>query len=218
MKTGRLRFDDHEVASLLERPRRAEALYVLAHGAGAGMRHPFLEAVARALSERRMATLRFAFPYTEAGKRRPDPPRLLAATIRAAVAAARRTRLPLVVGGKSMGGRITSECVARGELPDARALVFLGFPLHPARRPSTTRAQHLPEITVPMLFLQGTRDALAEPSLLRPIVAGLPRATLHEIPDADHSFAVPKRTGRTAADVHAELADAIVEFVGRVVR
>jgi len=213
-----LRSDDHVVSTILKRPRGAIALYVLAHGAGAGMQHPFMESMARELAARRIATLRFNFPYTEAGKKRPDAPKLLAATIRAAVAAARRSKLPLLVGGKSMGGRITSECVAREELPDALGLIFLGFPLHPANRPDTVRGKHLAEIGVPMLFLQGTRDALAAPALLRPFVARLPHATLHEIPDGDHSFAVPKRTGRTPEDVHAELADTILAFVQRVIR
>lgn len=217
-RAGTLRFGEHEVSTLVVRPRGAVAMYVLAHGAGAPMTHPFLESIAAALAARRIATMRFNFPYTEAGKKRPDGPALLSATILAAVAAARRSKLPLFVGGKSMGGRIASQCAARGELEDARGLIFLGFPLHAPKRPSTARASHLGAIDLPMLFLQGTRDALADLALLRPIVASLPHATLHEVVEGDHSFAVPKRTGRAAEDVHEELADAIEAFVGRLVR
>lgn len=217
-RAGTLSFDDHEVSTLVARPRGAIAMYVLAHGAGAPMTHPFLESIADALAARRIATLRFNFPYTEAGKKRPDSPALLSSTIHAAVASARRSKLPLFVGGKSMGGRIASQCAARGELDDARGLIFLGFPLHAAKRPSSERATHLRAIEVPMLFLQGTRDALADLALLRPIVKSLPRATLHEVDEGDHSFVVPKRIGRTAEEVHAELADAIEAFVRGVLR
>lgn len=199
----------------LVRPRDAIALFVCAHGAGAPMDHPFLASMAAALAREKIATLRFNFPYADQGKRRPDPKPLLEQTILAAMMRARRSTLPLLAGGKSMGGRITSLLAARGEL-DVRGLVFLGYPLHPARKPATTRAEHLPAIAAPMLFLQGTRDTLADLTLLRPIVAALPDATLHEIPEGDHSFAVPKRTGRTEAAIHAELAAEIARFARRI--
>lgn len=190
---------------------RARALYVLAHGAGAGMRHPFLEAVSSALARHRIATFRFQFPYTEHGKKRPDPPKRLEAAVRAAVERASRVfpKLPIVAGGKSMGGRIASQVVARGELPRVRGLIFLGYPLQPAKADpavAKARAAHLPAIEVPMLFLQGSRDALAPLPRLRPVVRRCPRATLHVIDEADHGFAVPKRTGRTLDDVVEELA------------
>jgi hypothetical protein len=214
--------DGASVSAILQRPPRASALFVFAHGAGAGMRHPFLSGMADALAAERIATLRFQFPYTEAGKKRPDPPARLARTILAAVAEARRARLPLIAGGKSMGGRIASQCAARGELgslgdADAvRGLVFLGFPLHAAKKPDAKRAALLADVKVPMLFVQGARDALAEPALLRPIVKRL-GATLHEIPDGDHSFAVPKRTGRTAEEITAEVAGVVARWIARVV-
>ncbi len=207
------------VSAILLRPPKAVALFVLAHGAGAGMRHPFLQAMAEALAAERIATLRFQFPYTEAGKKRPDPPAKLARTIVAAVAEARRARLPLFAGGKSMGGRITSQCAARGELEAAGAsvkgLVFLGFPLHAAKKPDRKRAALLADVKQPMLFVQGTRDALADPALLRPIVAKL-GATLHEIPEGDHSFAVPKRAGRSSEEIFAEVAGVVARWIERV--
>lgn len=201
-----------ERPALLLRPERARWLYALAHGAGAGMRHPFMTAIAEALAARGIATLRYEFPYMAAGKKRPDPPVQLVATVRAACAAARELApdLRLVAGGKSMGGRMTSTALAAA--PEARieGVVFLGFPLHPAKQPGTTRAAHLRDVPVPMLFVQGTRDALAEPALLRPIVAALgARATLHELEGADHGFAVPRRSGREPADVLAEVARVI---------
>src|SRR5712671_290697 len=170
------------VSALLVRPPDARLLYVLAHGAGAGMRHPFLEGMAQRLAERGIATLRYQFAYMEHGSRRPDPPAVAAATVRAAVEAAARAApgLPLVAGGKSFGGRMTSSAQADAALPVVIGLVFLGFPLHPPGRPGIGRAGHLDQVAVPMLFLQGTRDEFAELALLRQVVAGLgERATLH---------------------------------------
>jgi predicted alpha/beta-hydrolase family hydrolase len=204
------------VSAILLRPENAWATYVLAHGAGAGMRHRFMESVARALAERGIATLRYQFPYVETGSRRPDPPGVLEATVRAAVARARELvpDLPLVAGGKSLGGRMTSNAMARRPLDGTRGLVFLGFPLHPARRPSVTRAEHLERVEAPMLFLQGTRDDLADLGLITAVCERLgPRSTLHVVEGADHSFAVLKRSGRTAAAVMEELAVTITDWV-----
>jgi hypothetical protein len=198
-----------EVSALLVRPAGARRLLVLAHGAGAGMRHRFLEALAGRLAGRSIATFRYQFPYLEAGRRRPDPPAALTATVRAAVAAAATVApgLPLFAGGKSMGGRMTSTAAAEAPLPGVRGLVFFGFPLHPAGRPGTSRGAHLARVEPPMLFLQGTRDKLAELDLLVPVCAGLgERATLHEVDGADHSFHVLKRSGRTDDEVLDELA------------
>jgi len=203
------------VTGLLARPDGATCLAVLAHGAGAGMRHPFMEAVAERLGARRIATLRYQFPYTEAGRRRPDPPRLLEATVRAAVAAASAAApdLPLYAGGKSMGGRMTSMAAAADPLPGVRGLFFLGFPLHPAKQPATRRGEHLAAVAVPMLFLQGSRDALAELALLGPLVDALgPRATLHEVAGADHGFHVLVRSGRNHGEVLDELADQVAAW------
>jgi predicted alpha/beta-hydrolase family hydrolase len=191
---------------ILQRPPDAWALYVLAHGAGAGMRHPFLESLAAALFARGMATLRYEFPYLEEGRRRIDPKTVLEERVRFAVAAAQEQRLPLFAGGKSMGGRMTSQAFARAPREGVRGIAFVGFPLHPAGQPGVTRAEHLKDVGVPMLFLQGTRDELADLSLLRPIVAALPQAVLHVFEDADHSFHVRKKSGRTDAEVMAELA------------
>jgi uncharacterized protein len=204
------------VSGLLLRPADARALYVLAHGAGAGMRHRFMESIASALAERGIATLRYQFPYFEAGSRRPDPPGVLEATVRAAVSAARERapELPVVAGGKSLGGRMTSTAMARRPLEGVRGLVFLGFPLHPARQPGVTRAEHLGRVDAPMLFLQGTRDDLADLGLITSVCAGLgPTATLHVVEGADHSFGVLKRSGRTDAEVMEELALTITEWV-----
>jgi uncharacterized protein len=208
------------VSGLLQIPKRALCCYVLAHGAGAGMTHPFMAAVASELDERRIATLRFQFPYMEQGGRRPDPPALSQATARAAVAAGARLApgLPLIAGGKSFGGRMTSQAQATSPLDGVRGLVFLGFPLHPANRPSDERASHLFNVQLPMLFLQGTRDALADPQKLLPLVAQLgKRATLRLFDDADHSFHVPVRTGRKDADVRREMLDAFAGWVEQVV-
>ncbi len=195
--------------------------YVLAHGAGAGMRHPFMADVAAALAAAGVTTLRYQFPFMEAGGHRPDSPAVAVATVRAAVDRARHLLpgLPLVAGGKSFGGRMTSTAAAESALEGVRGLVFLGFPLHPPKRPATTRGDHLDRVTVPMLFLQGTRDDLAEVGLIRSVGARLGgRATLHEIAEANHAFAVPKRTGRTAADVIAELAATTAEWIGTLPR
>ena len=202
-------------AGLLWLPDVATRLLVLAHGAGAGMRHAFLEAVAAALARRRVGTLRFEFPYQAAGSRRPDPRPVLVACVCEAVAEGERVAggLPLLAGGKSLGGRMASHAAAEGRLDAARGLVFLGFPLHPAGRPGVERAAHLEHVAQPMLFLQGTRDALADLALLRPICEKLaPRARLHVIEGADHGFHVPKRSGRSDADVVEELAEEVARF------
>src|SRR5213082_172666 len=204
-----------DVSGLLLRPDGARLLYVLAHGAGAGMRHPFLETVARLLGERGIGTLRYQFPHMERRASRPDPPAVAAAAVRAAAAEAARLApgLPLVAGGKSFGGRMTSTAQAEEPLPGVRGLVFLGFPLHPPGRPGDARAEHLAEVQIPMLFLQGTRDEFADLELLRPVVKRLgDRATLHSVDGGDHSFHVLKRSGMTDADVLAELADAIAAW------
>ena len=173
---------------ILERPPEAWAIYVLAHGAGAGMRHPFMESFAKALAAEGVATLRYEFPYMEKGARRIDAKPVLHARVREAVEKARDERLPIFAGGKSFGGRMTSEAQAAQPLPEMRGIAFAGFPLHPARKPGTGRADHLKGMSVPMLFMQGTRDELADLSLLKPIVAALPHATLHLIEGADHSL------------------------------
>ena len=210
--------DARSTDALLVDPPRSDALLVLAHGAGAGMRHPFMRALADSLAVERVATLRYEFPYLQAGSKRPDPPRLLEACVRAAVAHAATLAgdRPLFAGGKSMGGRMTSQAQAAGPLAGVRALVFFGFPLHPAKAPSVARAAHLAAVTLPMLFLQGSRDALADPARLRPVCAGLgERATHHEIVGADHGFAVSKRSGRTDASVIVELAAVAAAFLRR---
>jgi uncharacterized protein len=204
---------------LLVGPPDARALLVLAHGAGAGMRHPFLESVARGLAGRGIATFRYEFEYMERRGRRPDPPAVATARVREAVTEAARAApgLPLLAGGKSFGGRMTSTAQAAEPLPGVRGLVFFGFPLHPPGRPGTSRADHLDAVRVPMLFLQGTRDEFAQLELLRPVVEGLgARATLHLIEGGDHSFKVAKKSGRTAAQVMAELAEAIADFGLRI--
>jgi predicted alpha/beta-hydrolase family hydrolase len=204
-----------EVSALLLAPERPSAFYVLAHGAGAGMRHAFMEAIAQRLAARGIATLRYQFLYAERGGRRIDPEPLLLATVRAAVAAGREAAggLPLLAGGKSMGGRMTSRAAAAAPLEGVRGLVFLGFPLHPAGQPGVSRADHLARVDLPMLFLQGTRDALADLTLLRPIVERLgKRATLRVIEHADHGFHVLKRSGRTDEQVLDELATAMAEW------
>ena len=218
-----LRFDagsGEQVSGVLQRPQQARLLYALAHGAGAGMRHPFLETMARELSTVGVATLRYQFPYMEAGRRRPDGPPIAEATVRAAVTEAAHAApgVPLIAGGKSFGGRMTSQAAAKAPLPGVRGLVFLGFPLHPPNQPGEARAAHLESVTVPMLFLQGTRDAFARRDLIQGVCGRLgARATLHLVDDADHSFAVPKRTGRTAAQVMEELARTITVWWGGVI-
>jgi len=198
-----------EVSAILDRPQDARWLYVLGHGAGVDMRHGSMQDTVRAFGAQGFATLRYQFPYTERGSHRPDPQPLLVATVRSAVGFAHEIAdgLPLLAGGKSMGGRMTSLAAAEEPLLGVRGLVFLGFPLHPARAPATKRADHLSRVELPMLFLQGSKDKLAELDLLRPVLERLgPRATLHVIEGADHSFVVPKRTGRTRSDVFDELA------------
>jgi predicted alpha/beta-hydrolase family hydrolase len=208
----------HRVSALLIAPPRALACYVLAHGAGAGMRHASMEAVARELADRSVATLRYQFPYMEQGTKRPDPPALCHATVRAAVTKAAELKLPLIAGGRSFGGRMTSQAQAKAPLPGVRGLAFLGFPLHPAGKPSDERAAHLSEVQIPMLFLQGPRDALAELSLLQPLVQRLGRrATLALIEDADHSFHVPAKAGRKDAEVRREMLDALAGWTKKVV-
>ena len=201
------------VSGLLEQPRGARACYVLAHGAGAGMKHPFMGAVAAGLAKRRIATLRYNFPYMERGSRSPDKPEVAHAAVRAAVKAAARTRLPLFAGGKSFGGRMTSQAQAGTPLKDVRGLVFVGFPLHPAKKPANERGTHLADVKIPMLFLQGTRDELADLTLLEPLVERLGTvATLKKIEGADHSFHVLARSGRNDREVLDELADTIARW------
>jgi uncharacterized protein len=215
---AKLRFEAStgcHVTALLLRPADAHCIYVFGHGAGAGMQHRFMEAASARLAEHGIASLRYQFPYMEAGSRRPDNRSTLLATVRAAVRAAGDAApdLPLLAGGKSMGGRMTSQAAAEAPLAGVRGLVFFGFPLHPAGRPSTERADHLGNVRLPMLFLQGDRDKLAEIDLLRPVCAGLgERATLHVVPEADHSFHVPKRSGRSDDEVLAELARIVAEW------
>jgi uncharacterized protein len=211
--------EGHAVSGLVQIPNGAFACYVMAHGAGAGMTHRFMEGVADGLSERGVATLRFQFPYMESGSKRPDRPALAQATVRAAVAAAGRFApgLPLFAGGKSFGGRMTSQAQAEGPLQDVRGLVFLGFPLHPANKPSDERARHLAAVRVPMLFLQGTRDALADTKLLVPMIEALGAgATLKLIEDADHSFHVPVRSGRTDDQALSQILDAAAFWMREV--
>ena len=200
------------VSALVERPADARLGYVLAHGAGAGMTHPFLEDMARRLAARGVATFRYQFPYMEAKRKRVDPPEVAIAAVRAAVweASSRLAGLPLLAGGKSFGARMTSSAAAASALPGVRGLAFLGFPLHPPGRPDTKRAEHLGRVDVPMLFLQGTRDDFADLTLLEPVVSGLgERATLHLVGGGDHSFGVLKSSGRTKDAVLDELADAV---------
>ena len=199
------------VSALLTAPPEPRAVLVLAHGAGAGMTHPFMASVAQGLAARGMATLRYQFPYMEQGSRRPDAPALAHATVRAAVDAASQQlpRVPLFAGGKSFGGRMTSQAQAAAPLPGVRGIVFVGFPLHPAGTPSVKRAAHLTEVSLPMLFLQGTRDALGDLKLVQEVTGGLgPRATLVVLAHADHAFHVLARSGRTNAQVMDELLDA----------
>src|ERR1700741_1094828 len=206
------------VSALLTRPKDARACYVFAHGAGAGMRHASMEAIAAGLAERGIATLRYQFPYMEKGSKRPDPPALAQATVRAAVAEAARAcaGLPLIAGGKSFGGRMTSQAQAKAPLDGVKGLAFFGFPLHPAGKPSADRAKHLADVQIPMLFLQGTRDGLAELSLLKPVVKGLGgRATLHLAEGADHSFHVLKSSRRNDREVMKETLDAFAAWMDR---
>lgn len=208
-----------EVSALLVRPPAARWLLVLGHGAGAGMAHPFLGKLAAELANVGVATLRYQFPYMEERRRVPDRPDLLASTVAAAVrfAAEAGPGLPLLAGGKSMGGRMSSQAAAENLLGCVKGLVFFGFPLHPPNRPGTKRAEHLAKVGVPMLFLQGTRDTLADLTLLRPVCEKLgPRATLHIIPAADHSFHVLKKAGKTDAEVMTELAQTTAAWADKL--
>jgi hypothetical protein len=212
--------DTQRVSGLLQAPREARACCVLAHGAGAGMTHPFMALVADGLAERSIATLRYQFPYMERGSKRPDIPRLAHATVRAAIAEASRLvpGLVLFAGGKSFGGRMTSQAQAASPLSGVRGLVFLGFPLHPPGQPSDERGQHLFEVQIPMLFMQGTRDEFADLQLLQPLIERLgARATLKLFQDADHSFHVPARTGRKDSEVRTEMLDALAEWIEEVI-
>jgi predicted alpha/beta-hydrolase family hydrolase len=207
------------VSALLIRPPQARACFVFAHGAGAGMTHPFMEAVATGLAERGVATLRYQFPYMEKASKRPDPPGIAQAAVRAAVAEAGRHcgNLRLIAGGKSFGGRMTSQAQAAAPLAGVRGLAFLGFPLHPAGKPSSDRARHLADVRVPMLFLQGSRDNLAELSLLEPVVKSLgPSASLHRVEGGDHSFHVPARSGRKDSEVMDEILDAFAAWTDAI--
>jgi predicted alpha/beta-hydrolase family hydrolase len=204
------------VSGLWQSPAESQACLVFAHGAGAGMDHPFMAAVADGLEVLGFATLRYQFPYMESRSKRPDPPGLCHATVRAAVAAARELvpSLPLFAGGKSFGGRMTSQAQASSPLPHVHGIGFLGFPLHPPKEPSVARAQHLFKIKIPLLFLQGARDAFADSALLQPLVKQLGHAaTLIFFEDADHSFHVPVRSGRRDAEVHAEMLNALVNWM-----
>ena len=210
----------HRVSGLWLAPEASRAVYVFAHGAGAGRRHAFMEAAAQGLAERGIASLRYQFPYMERGSRRPDAPPLAQATVRSAVAVAAQLApsLPLFAGGKSFGGRMSSQAQAAAPISGVRGLAFLGFPLHPAGKPSDARAAHLSDVRVPMLFLQGTRDELADLSLLRPLVARLGgQATLQPVADADHSFHVPAKSGRKDPQVLAEVLDAFAAWIDRFV-
>jgi predicted alpha/beta-hydrolase family hydrolase len=202
------------ISAILTRPADAWLMYVLAHGAGAGMRHRFLQDMANTLAGRGVATLRYQFPYIEAGRKRPDNPSVLEAAVRAAVskAAELAPELPLIAGGKSLGGRMSSGAAAKGMLPNVRGLAFLGFPLHPPGQPGTDRADHLDRVEVPLLFLQGTRDSFARLDLLTQVCNRLPRATLHLIDDGDHSFGVPKRSGKTSSEIIDELGKTISDW------
>lgn len=207
------------VSAVLLRPDGARWLLVLGHGAGAGMRHRSMEAIAAELAEHGIATFRYQFPYMEHGSKRPDPRPILLTTVRSAVAAAVDVAgdLPIIAGGKSMGGRMSSLAAAEAPLPHVHGLVFFGFPLHPAGKPSTERGDHLANVEVPMLFLQGTRDALADLTLLRPICKKLSvRATLQVIDGADHSFHMLKSSGRTDGEVLEELAQIVLAWTSQL--
>ncbi|MBC7790407.1 MAG: dienelactone hydrolase family protein [Anaerolineae bacterium] len=225
MRELQILLDSDDAASrfsaLLQEPANPHTLAVLAHGAGAGMRHPFMQSIADSLAAQGIATLRFNFPYMESRRARPDPPAVAELAVRAAVAAAKNElpSLPVIAGGKSFGGRMTSSAAANCPLDHVQALFFLGYPLHPPNRPDVKRAEHLARIRVPMLFLQGTRDALADLTLLEPVIRKLgERATLHTVEDADHSFSVLKRSGRTDAEVMEGLASTIASWAALLQR
>jgi uncharacterized protein len=218
MDSLRLYIDsERQVSAVFTTPVDAIACFVFAHGAGAGMTHPFMEKVAKALFAQRVATLRYQFPYMEARAKRPDPPTIAQAAVRAAVDAARQrcADVPLIAGGKSFGGRMTSQAQAASPLPHVSGLAFFGFPLHPADKPSTERAAHLFDVMIPMLFLQGSKDKLAELSRIAYITQRLgAKATLHIVDGADHSFHVPKRSERTDDDVIAEMVAVFIDWLG----
>jgi uncharacterized protein len=213
--------DATRVSGLMQRPPHAKWCFVLAHGAGAGMNHPFMVDVADELAALGIATFRYQFPFAEKKGKRPDPPQLAQATVRAAVDAAQKMApdLPLIAGGKSFGGRMTSQAQAAAPLPTVRALAFLGFPLHPPGQPSVARAEHLSQVHIPMLFLQGSRDAFAELALIEPLAKRLgSRATLTLIEDADHSFHVPARTGRSDGQVRTMMLTALSSWADAVIQ
>ena len=219
MESLKIPLGDEFISGLLLRPAGAKALYLFAHGAGAGMTHRSMESNAQGLAGRGIATLRYQFPYMEKGSRRPDPPRIAHAAVRAAAAEAAGLApgLPLFAGGRSFGGRMTSQAQADSPLPGVRGLAFLGFPLHPAGKPGTERAEHLARVQVPMLFVSGDHDALAGLDLLQLVVNSLgERATLHLVAHADHSLKVPAKSGRTAADAEAEALDAMADWMLRL--
>ena len=213
--TETLSFGNSRVSGLWQSPARPRACYVMAHGAGAGMQHAFLESVATGLVSEGIACLRYQFPYMERGSKRPDPPKVCHATVRDAVAeAAKLTSAALFAGGRSFGGRMTSQAQALEPLPGVKGLAFLGFPLHAAKKPSIERAEHLQAVKLPMLFLQGTEDELAELKLLKSVTQSLgKRATLTLYEAADHSFHAPKRSGRTDAQTLSELTHALAEWM-----
>jgi predicted alpha/beta-hydrolase family hydrolase len=207
------------VTALLIQPDQARACFVFAHGAGAGMTHPFMETVATGLAARGVASLRFQFPYMENGSKRPDSPAVAQAAVRAAVAEAGRRcpGVPLIAGGKSFGGRMTSQAQAAAPLDGVHGLAFLGFPLHPSGKPSSDRAKHLAQVHVPLLFVQGTRDKLAELRLLESVVTDLgPSASVHLVSEADHSFHVLARSGRNDREVMDEILDALAAWIGAI--
>lgn len=222
VKTQELKLDIARigvVSAILMQPGNARACYVLAHGAGAGMRHASMDKIAEGLADRGIATFRFNFPYMENKQGRPDQPAVAQAAIRAAVEDAARLcpGLKLIAGGKSFGGRMTSQAQAKTPLPDVKGLAFLGFPLHADKKPSTERAEHLTQVEIPMLFLQGTRDGLADLGLLKPVVAALgAKATLHEVEGGDHSFAVLKKSGRTNEEALAEVLDTFTAWIDQL--
>jgi len=214
----RIPVGDESVSGLLLRPADAKALYLFAHGAGAGMSHRAMESNAHGLATRGIATLRYQFPYMEKGSKRVDPPKVAHAAVRAAATETARLALglPLFAGGRSFGGRMTSQAQADSALPGVRGLAFLGFPLHPAGKRGIERAEHLSRVEIPMLFVSGSRDALAELDLLRPVVAALgDRAALHVVDQADHSFKVAAKSGRKPADAEAEALDALATWMLR---
>jgi uncharacterized protein len=216
MEALRITVGDEQVSALFLRPANAKALYLFAHGAGAGMRHKAMDSSANGLAERGVATLRYQFLYMEKGSKRPDAPKLAHAVVRAAAAEAVRLApdLPLFAGGRSYGGRMTSQAQADEPLAGVKGLAFLGFPLHPAGKPGIERAEHLACVAVPMLFVSGNRDALAQTDLLRPVVAGLgKRALLRLVDHADHSFKIAAKSGRTSADTEREALDALATWM-----